>query len=213
MVNKLLTVKGLEYLTYASLIAIGWGLMSLIISINYYLNNSFIQMQDWFAGFYLFLYALGGVLFLVGLYWMWKGRHEFGKQHISNLEKSLWLIIVILSISALISGPFTMLGYFFYMSTVAILFFLLTLMILLIPLYLIKTLSTPLVKNVLIVGVSFFVILYLISTTMQYVLGSNYWNVSLQTLSILSNIIPYILLFIAFYKTLIHVRNKGIKTV
>ena len=49
-------------------------------------------MQFWFAGFYFFLYMLGGVLFLVGLYWMWKGRHEFGKQHISNLEKSLWLI-------------------------------------------------------------------------------------------------------------------------
>ncbi|MCK4332201.1 MAG: hypothetical protein KAV40_01325 [Thermoplasmatales archaeon] len=210
--NKLLTVKGLEYLTYASLIAIGWGLMSLIIFLNYYLNNSFIQMQFWWAGLYLFLYVLGGVLFIIGLYKMWKGRHEFGKQHISNLEKTLWFIIIILAISALTSGPFTMLGYF-YMITVTIPFFLLTLMILVIPLYLIKTLSTPWVKNMLIVGVSFFVVLYLISTTMQYVLGLNYRNVSLRTLLILSDLIPYILLFIAYYKTLIHVRNKGIKTV
>lgn len=211
MTKKFLTVKGLEYMTYASLIAIGWGLMSLIIFIYYYTNDSYNDTIFWLAGFYLILYLVGAALFIIGLYKMWKGRNEFGKEHISNLEKTLWIAIVLLVISAFISGPLTMLGYS-YMITSTIPFFLATLLILIIPLYLIKSLSTPWVKNILIIGVSFFVILYLISTIMVYLLGFNYWNISLRTLSIFSDLIPYTLLFIAYYKTLIKVKNEDIKT-
>ena len=210
MTNKLRTVKGLEYLTYASLTTIGWGLMSLVFFLFYFLNTTSIDPIFWFS-FNFILYVLGGVLFIVGLYWMWKGRDEFGENHISNVEKSLWLIIIILAISALISGPFTMMGNF-RMITVTILYFLLTLMILVTPMYLIRSLTTIWIKNILVVGFSLFVILYLIATTILYFLDVIYWYVPMRTLSILSDLIPYTLLFIAFYKTLIHVRNKGIKT-
>ncbi len=212
MASKSQTVNGLQYLTYASIIAVGWGFMSLIIFLYYYINDSFTETIFWLAGFYLFLYLVGVVLFIVGLYKMWKGRHEFGKEHISNLEKTLWLVIVFLVISAFISGPISMFGYG-YMITTVIPFVLLTLLILSVPLYLLRKLLIPWIKNILIVGVSLFVIIYWISMTMQHVLGFHYWNISLRTLSILSDLIPYILLFIAYYKTLIHVRNKEIKTV
>ena len=211
MTNKLLTVKGLKYMTYASLTTIGWGLMSLLNVLYFYLNDYLNDMMFWFAGCFLILYLVGVVLFMLGLYEMWKGRYEFGNEHKSNLEKTLWIIIVVLVISAVISGPFTMFG-IYYMFTSMIPFFLITLLILIVPLYLIKALSTPLVRKMLIFGVSFFVVLYLISTTMRYVLEFYYWDMSLRTLSILSDLIPYILLFIAYYKTFINVKNKGVKT-
>ena len=160
---------------------------------------------------FLFLYLVGVVLFLLGLYKMWKGRHEFGKEHKSNLEKTLWIIIVVLVIVAFIGGPFTMLGTY-YMSILTISFFLITFLILFVPLYLIKTLSTPFVRKMLIFGVSFFVVLYLVSITMRYVFEFDYWNMSLRTISFLSDLIPYILLFIAYYKTFINVKNKSVKT-
>jgi len=211
MTNKLLTVEGLKYMTCASLITIGWGLMSLLNVLYYYLNDYLNDTIFWFAGILLILYLVGIVLFMLGLYKMWKGRKEFGNEHKSNLEKTLWIIIIVLVISAFFSGPIGMFGYY-YLSASTIPFFLITLLILIVPLYLIKTLSTPLVRKILIFGVSFFVVLYLISTTMRYVLGFLYWDISLRTISILSDLIPYILLFIAYYKTFINVKNKGVKT-
>ena len=148
MTNKLLTVKGLRYMTYASLIAIGWGLMSFLNVLYYYLNDYPNETIYWFSGLFLILYLAGGVLFILGFYEIWKGRDEFGKEHKSNLEKTLWIIIIVLAISAFISGPFGMFGYN-YMYTSIIPFFLLTLLILITPLYLIKSLSTPLVRRVL----------------------------------------------------------------
>ncbi|UCF12552.1 MAG: hypothetical protein JSW06_11060 [Thermoplasmatales archaeon] len=212
MTNKLLTVKGLKYMTYASLTAIGWGLMSFLNVLYYHLNDYLNDIMLWFAGFLLILYLVGVVLFMLGLYEIWKGRHEFGNEHKSNLEKTLWIIILVLVISAFISGPIGMFGYN-YIFTSMIPFFLITLLILITPLYLIKTLSTPLVRKMLIFGVSFFVVLYLVSITMRYILEYYYWDMSLRTLSILSDLIPYILLFIAYYKTLNHIRNKEIKTI
>ena len=102
MEKKSLTVKGLEYMTYASLIAISWGLMSLIMFIYYYTNESNNDVIDWLTGFYLTLYLIGVVLFIIGLYKMWKGRNEFGKEHTLNLEKTLWIALVILAVSAFV---------------------------------------------------------------------------------------------------------------
>ena len=213
MTDKLHTEKGLEYLTYASLTSIGWGVMSVIMFLYYYLIDFPTGYPNetifWITGILLFLYLVGVVLFMVGLSKMWKGRNEYGKKHNSNLEKTLWIIIVVLVISAFISGPIGMFGYY-YMFTSMIPFFLITLLILITPLYLIKTLSTPLVRKILIFGVSFFVVLYLIATTMRYVFGFYYWDLSLRTLSTLSDLVPYILLFVAYYTTLINVRNKEI---
>ena len=211
MTNQLLTVKGLKYMTFASLITIGWSLMSLLNVLYFYFNDYPNDMMFWFAGFFLFLYLVGFVLFLLGLFKMWKGRREFGKEHKSNLDKTLWIIIVVLVIVAFISGPFTMLETY-YMRILTITFFLITLLILIVPLYLIKTISTPLIRKMLIFGVSFFVVLFLVSATMGYVLEFNYWDMSLRTISFLSDLIPYILLFIAYYKTFINVKNKSVKT-
>ncbi len=217
MTNKLLTVKGLEYLTYASLMAIGWSLMSLVGLLFYFFVTTYhytpiSEIIGWGTiSIRIILYGLGGVLFIVGLYWMWKGRDEFGKNHVSNVDKSLWLIIIILAISALISGPFTMVEPYSILIT-TIPYFLLTLMILITPLYLLKSLSPLWIKNMLIVGASIFVILYLIATTIQYGLDVVEWFVPMRTVSIFSDLIPYTLVFIAFYKTLIHVRDKGVKT-
>ena len=90
MPNKLLTVKGLKYMTYASLTTIGWSLMSLLNVLYFYLNDYPNDMMFLFAGFFLFLYLVGVVLFLLGLYKMWKGSHELGKEHKSNLEIYMW---------------------------------------------------------------------------------------------------------------------------
>ena len=211
MNDKLVTIKGLEFLTYASLIAIGWGLVPLITALNYYLNDSYFD-TIWFAGFYSLLYLAGGVLFLVGLYKIWKGRHEIDKEHAINLEKTLWIIIIILSISALISGPFSISGYSATIEVV-IIFFLLTFMILFTPLFMLKKFSTPWITNMLLVGVSIFVVLYFSSAILQYVFDYDHWNLLPRTLSILSNLIPYTILFFAFFKVLSGLRNKEIKKV
>ena len=142
---------------------------------------------------------------------MWKGRDEFGKNHVSNVDKSLWFIIIILAISALISGPFGMVGRYSVLE-ITIPYFLLTLMILITPLYLLKSLSPLWIKNMLIVGASLFIILYLIGTTIQYDLDVVEWFVPMRTVSIFSDLIPCVLVFIAFYKTLIHVKNEKITT-
>jgi hypothetical protein len=214
MANQLLTVKGLRYMTYASLIAVGWGIMDGIIFLYYFLidfpDGYPNEMIFWITGLLLFLYLVGVVLFILGLYKMWEGRYEFGNEHKSNLEKTLWIIILVLVISAFISGPFTMVG-IYYIFTSMIPFFLITLLILITPLYLIKSLSTPFIRKMLIFGVSFFVVLYLISATMRYVFGFYFMDISLRTLSILSDLIPYILLFIAYYNTFINVKIKSVK--
>ncbi len=208
MGKESLSIKGLEYLVYASLITVIWGLMPAIALIDYYFFKTSIIQDVWWSILYLCFYGIGAILLIVGLYRMWQGRDEFGKEHTINIEKTLWLIMVILAIVALISGPATMI--ISANITMMFSFFLLTLMIITVPLILIKSLSSAWIKKSLVFGVFIFVILFWVSMILEYLLDYYYWDVSLRMIFVLSDLIPYILVLIAYYITLIDIRKKEI---
>ena len=108
MEKNLLTMKGLEYLVNASIMTVIWGVMPLIALTDYYFFKASIIQDVWWSILYLFFYGIGAILFIIGLYRMWQGRDEFGKEHKINLGKTLWLIILLLAITTFISGPATM---------------------------------------------------------------------------------------------------------
>lgn len=206
MGKESLTMKGLEYLVYASLVTVIWGLMPLISLIDYYFLRTSILQDVWWSILYLCFYGIGAILLIVGLYRMWQGKGEFGKEHTINIGKTLWFIIVILAIAALISGPAKII--ISANITMMFSFFLLTLMIITVPLFLIKSLSSAWIKKLLVVGVLIFVILFWISIILEYLFDYYYWDISLRIIFVLSDLIPYILILIAYYITLINIRKK-----
>ncbi len=86
-------------------------------------------------------------------------------------------------------------------------------MIITVPLFLIKSLSSAWNKKLLMVGVFIFVILFWISIILEYLPGYHYWDISLRIIFVLSDLIPYILILIAYYTTLNTISKKDIKTV
>jgi len=206
MGKESLTIKGLEYLVYASLVTVIWGLMPAIALIDYYYLKTSMLQNIWWSILYLCFYGIGAILLIVGLYRMWQGKDEFGKEHTINIDKTLWFIIVILAITALISGPATMI--ISTNITIMFSFFLLTLMIITVPLFLIKSLSSAWIKKLLVVGVFIFVILFCISIILEYFFDYYYWDISLRIIFILSDLMPYILVLNAYYMTLINIRKN-----
>ncbi len=210
MEKKLFTPKALKYLSYSLLFL----LLATILS-----HNTFNLFYQYITGVYLpstvgwmifvplvLFSSAGAIILILGIYVLWRGKNEFGKEHTTNVERGIWVIMILLSAATFIcSGPLSAQWYESY-----VLFFIQNLMLLLIPVFLIKSLINRNINIMLWVAIFAFVILYPLWYTLFYVIHFQYYDV--YPILLLSKVIPYLLLTFCYYKTYIEVKSKKIKT-
>ena len=187
MEQKTFTAKGLKYLTFAFATLIIWQLVVLIL-------NSYHGIDSGYAGYVslMVIVVLSWVFFFWGLFTLWKGRTEIGKEHVDMVEKGIWLVIVFLAVSSFVSLSAGSASY-------QLSFFILNLMIFLVTLYLLHVLTTKGIKNLIWVAVFFFIVFDSLTTVLPYMVKLHYFYLNLMRIP--TFLIPYTLIMLCYYKT------------
>ena len=193
MKQKTFTTEGLKYLTFAFATLVIWQLVALILDLYPGIDKGHVG-----AVFQIAIVALSWIFFFWGLFVLWKGRTEIGKEHVEMIEKGIWLVIVFLAISSFISLSMRSASY-------QISFFVLNLMAFLVTLYLLHALTTRKIKNLVWAAISIFIISDLLITIFSSIPKYSYLNF----FRIPTFIIPYTLIMICYYRAYKITREKS----